>query len=168
MSRLEIDVYVLSHNYELCASCTEWPQAPCCHVFMEIEKNNLLFVNGYITHAELLQAYRSAADAIAHIPRIPGFKEQLKNAGTFLVGAVAGFAAAGPIGLFTGSASAIGKIISEEKARMAAKIQNTLTPEMQKVQSAANEIQQNKLITYAIFGVGGVAAAGLLYWALSD
>lgn len=164
MTELEIDGYIFQHHEEICSSCTEWPKGPCCDVFIEIERNNLLFVNNFITHDQLLQAYAKAADNMAHIPRLPGIREQLKNSGKFIVGAVSGFLAAGPIGMFVGSASVIGKIIADEKKRMAAKINSTLTQNIQTAQSAAGQIEQNKVLKYAGLGAGVIAVSGILYW----
>lgn len=147
MTKLDIDSYIykekqLGKSSKLAANCQqdwdgEW--VPCFIAMLEIERGNLYYVNRIITWEQLQGIYTQAHKILSEIPILPTLKQQLKDAATFLVGAVAGFFAAGPIGLFTGGAAATQKIISDARSRAATNASAILDPLVQKVQEGEKE-----------------------------
>jgi hypothetical protein len=169
MSKMDIDSYLYYNALKICNPvCTEWPENVCCGIYMDIERYNLYYVNGIINYDQLMAGYKNALDALKAMPRLPGIKEQLKNSVNFAVAAVAGFFAAGPVGLFTGAASAVAKIIADEKARRGLLAQSVLDKNIEKVQGTMDLKQEAKLKNYALVGGGILAAAGVVYWMLTD
>lgn len=141
MTRLEIDSYIFQQKQlgkasKLAAECDD----PICFMIMlEIERGNLYYVNNIITWEQLQAIYQEAKEGFEAMPRFPSIGEQLKNVGAFLIGTVAGFLTAGPVGLFTGGAAATQKIIAEAKAKASANALQQLSPEVQKVQEGLKE-----------------------------
>jgi hypothetical protein len=171
MTKMDIDSWLYYNALKICnATCDrdEISANICCAINLDFERYNLYFVNNLITYDQLTAEYRRLAAALKSLPRIPKFGEQLKNAGTFLVGAVAGFIAGGPIGMFTGGASAVGKIIADERNRRAAKVKTVLDKNIQQVQQTMEQKDTAKLTNYALYGVATLGVAGVIYWMLSD
>lgn len=144
-----------------------WP--PCLIAMTEIERANLLFVNDYITYDQLIAAYKEAERMIADIPRLPTFKEQLRNAGKFLIGTVTGFITAGPVGLFTGGATATAKIVAESRAKAAANASAMVQSlaDLQKLEAAKTaRVKAEAALSippWALWVSGGLTAALLGY-----
>lgn len=180
MSRLAIDLYIGRHTamwkdspfYAECPGDWDGETQPCTLALLEIERANLYFVNKLITYDQLVRVYNQAADAIANIPRLPTLKEQLRDAGKFLVGTVTGFFTAGPVGIFTGGAAAVNQILEQEKARRAVKIQALLDPALDAAAQAdalrVREQNTKTLKRVALWGGGAAAFGGLVWWMLSD
>lgn len=149
MTKLEIDAYIYQEKIKgkyskLASGCnvqSDWAGdwVPCLLAMLEIERGNLYYVNGFISWEELQAVYKKAHEMIMSIPVFPSLKEQLKNAGTFLIGAVAGFFTAGPIGLFTGGAAATQKIISDARAKEAANASALINPLIQHAKTGEQE-----------------------------
>lgn len=149
MTKIDIGSYIYQEknkgvNSTFASGCNkEWVGfwGPCLDAMLEIERANLYYVNGFMTWDELQGVYKFAQGLIASIPVFPTIKEQLKNAGTFLIGAVGGFLTAGPIGLFTGGAAATKKIIADARAKAAGNATELIRPMVQKVQASEQERQ---------------------------
>lgn len=140
MTKAQIDAYIekekkLGRYSKLAVDCQQkWSgeAIPCFLGMVEIERANLYYVNKIINYDRLNEVYREVYKMWEDIPIIPSIKQQLRDIGTFIVGAVAGFIAAGPIGFFTGGAAATQKIIADAKAKAAMKASTTLEPLVQK------------------------------------
>lgn len=180
MSKTAIDIYIGKHLYRWkespfyveCKADWDGESQPCTWALLEIERHNLYFVNKIIDYNKLIWAYNEASKMISAIPRIPTLKEQLQNAGKVIVGMYMGFKSAGPVGFFTGTASAVSQIIADEKMKRAAKIQSLLNPLLDEVQQAEalrqRQEQMAKLKIFAMWGGGALAVGGVVWWMLSD
>lgn len=149
----------------------------CFRIILQIEGNNLYFVNGIITYEALQQQYAELAKGYSAIPTFnKAFLTQLKEAGKVFVGAVMGFISQGPIGIFTGTASAAKQVIAESRAKkIAAFDTKVIQPSVQKIQSGLNERarieeqnrkdQQLASIKQALpLIIGSVVLGGIMYF----
>lgn len=134
---------------------------PCHRIMTEIERGNLYFVNGIIDYDRLQAIYSQAEAELADIPRLQSFKEQLKNSGQFIMGAVAGFIAGGPIGLFVGAAGAVKKIIADEKALRANRAGGLVNQQQQNDLVNSTEQERFKDSILSIFKNPAVQFTGL-------
>jgi len=121
-TKAEVDAFIdqrypRGYDFTTKVKCTSFDCAFANDMYREVERYNMYYVNGLIDYNKLLWAYSEARRGFEEYPRIPSFSESLKNMGTFLVSAIAGFAALGPVGIFVGGASASKAIMEQEKAR---------------------------------------------------
>jgi hypothetical protein len=181
MTRAEIDSHIdrqwkLGRKSYLAANCkTGWDlgNQVCLAVNLKIEKANLYYVNKIIDYTQLQSIYRQAEKELAGIPDFDkSFKEDLRDAGKILVGAVTGFLKSGPVGVFTGSATASQKIITEARQKKIAaahgfiQSQNLTTEQASQIREAAT--QKAKMVHAGVLGLGLVIVGGIVWWMASD
>ena len=173
MSNLEIDSYIYQEKNKgpfslLAVGCdTSWAGSfvPCFTAMLEIERGNLLYVNKFISYEQLQGVYKEAHKMLESIPQFPTFKEQLKNSGAFLVGAIVGFfTQGGPVGLFIGAGTAVSKMVAEQRAKRQAYASGLINPLLEKAKAGAEnrEPLQAGMPAFLIPVLIGTAVAGAL------
>lgn len=136
MTRSEIDQYLASRFSNVKRYCgdvsfkwydtisiknSDFPCVTRLAVLQTIEKANLLYVNNFISHDELVAAYENANKVIGTLSIISTFwKDSLIDAGKVVLSAIIGFVTGGgPVGLFIGAAGAAAENIRQSKIRTA-------------------------------------------------
>jgi hypothetical protein len=178
MTKEQIDAYILkewnlgnkSYLASACKNVYDAAKKACLNMYIDIERANLYFVNGLIPHDKLIAVYKKTEKEILGLPVEKSFKDAMKISATIIVAAVAGFIAAGPIGVFTGSTAAVQKMVSDSRAKKRASIQKALVPQFdtvvqtatQKTQAIAKQQNQQAQARGLATGIGALTAAGIV------
>lgn len=176
MTKAQIDAYIakeksLGVNSKLSFTCDPtWGGffSPCFIAILEIERANLYFVNGFITHDQLKEAYDKSFDLMSIIPRFPKFKHQLKVAAEGAIAAVAGFFTMGPVGIFIGLSTVAAKEYQRGMQERVDFAYDKLNPIVQQAQDAYAERERIELreniLRWALIAGGTATVGGVLYW----
>jgi hypothetical protein len=134
-----------------------------------VEFVNLCYVNGLVTWEKVQQIYKETQKFLEALPTpLPSFKEQLKNSLTVGVSMIVGLITAGPIGFFTGSAAATGKIIEAERAKKMAAINGKMDAMIQNIPGAMEAREQiakaQQVTSMATIAIVGLTAGAVIYF----